>query len=332
MKLVSVVIPAYNCENTIQECIVSIQDNTYREFEIVVINDGSTDHTLNILNSLQNIYHNIRIINIENSGVSYARNMGIKESKGDLITFVDSDDTVEKDYLGILVKEVSDCDLVVCNYKYIGKGKKIEYISQYGCYSIEEFNKCFMLYFDFDLLNSPCNKIYKKQIIVDNLIMFPKNKNLGEDFFFNIDYLQVCSKIKFIPNILYNYYINPSSLTTSLRDDYLQIQMKLIERVKMYLVSQNCFSAFNSERVKRLHNSIYVSFLQEIFQGKLDKREKRFYFENIVNVFKTDKEFIFKDNGLQSNIIIFLLKTKNYFLMSSFFTTKKILRNIKGDY
>ena len=96
--LISIIVPVYNCEEYIEKCIDSILHQTYQNFEVIVINDGSKDNTLEKLKKYIN-KNKITIISIENNGVSNARNLGIKNSKGDYICFIDSDDWVEKEYL-----------------------------------------------------------------------------------------------------------------------------------------------------------------------------------------------------------------------------------------
>ena len=98
---ISIIIPVYNCEEYIKKCIDSIIEQTYKDFEVIIINDGSTDNTNYILNEYKN-YSNIIIINQNNHGVSYSRNVGLEKAKGNYICFIDGDDYIDKDYLSTL--------------------------------------------------------------------------------------------------------------------------------------------------------------------------------------------------------------------------------------
>ena len=115
---ISVVVPVFNSEKYLEKCIDSIINQTYKNIEIILINDGSSDKSEEICNSYLKTYKNIKLINQSNSGVSVARNNGLKSSTGDYVLFVDSDDWLEKDMLEIMVKEIDnfDIDIVRCEY------------------------------------------------------------------------------------------------------------------------------------------------------------------------------------------------------------------------
>lgn len=114
--LVSIIIPAYNAYLHIDNCIHSIVNQTYNDLEIIIINDGSTDKTLDLLNKWRVLDKRIKVLNQENSGVSNSRNIGIKISTGDYLAFVDSDDTISKYYIEFLIKSKleNSCDLSIC--------------------------------------------------------------------------------------------------------------------------------------------------------------------------------------------------------------------------
>ena len=115
--LVSIIVPIYNAEKYIFGLIENLMNQTYKNIEIILVNDGSTDNSLNICNELQSKDNRIKVIDKKNGGVSSARNKGIKESKGEYITFIDSDDNIGEDYVRKMVENVEDtyC-LIKCNY------------------------------------------------------------------------------------------------------------------------------------------------------------------------------------------------------------------------
>lgn len=124
---VSVIVPCYNCESTVDACLDSLYRQTYQNIEIIAVNDGSTDGTLSRLNLQNKKNPKILVIDIPNGGVSNARNVAIKHSTGDYIAFLDSDDTVSDKYLSDMVKH-ADCDLVVSGYicaQYINGGANL---------------------------------------------------------------------------------------------------------------------------------------------------------------------------------------------------------------
>ena len=115
MPKVSVIIPCYNCEETIDKCLDSLEAQTYKDFQLVAVNDGSTDGTLHKLNDRKNKIPNFLVVDIPNGGVSNARNVGMEKSSGAFVVFVDSDDTVTESYLSDLIVH-SDKDLVVTGF------------------------------------------------------------------------------------------------------------------------------------------------------------------------------------------------------------------------
>ena len=119
LKLISIIVPVYNAEKTIKKCIDSILAQTYRNFELILINDGSRDSSLNILKEYENTDERIVVISQENSGVSVARNKGIDSARGDYIIFVDSDDYISENALEVLKGEIeknSKLDMVISGF------------------------------------------------------------------------------------------------------------------------------------------------------------------------------------------------------------------------
>ena len=116
--LISVIVPVYNGEHYLADCIESIEGQTYRNLEIIIINDGSTDGTRKICNTLREVYENISVITMEDEGVSAARNAGIEASKGEFITFVDADDRLCPEMLAVLYECMlkTESDIAGCRF------------------------------------------------------------------------------------------------------------------------------------------------------------------------------------------------------------------------
>lgn len=325
MISVSVVIPVYNGEKTIAACIESIENNRFLNYEIVVVNDGSTDKTGEILLDLAKKYGNLRVVDIPNGGVSNARNIGIRVAKGKYIVFVDADDTVSEEYLEKLNEKVERSDLVICNFKCIGTERKVECLEKgYGTYKIEDFNKRFMHFFLHELINSPVNKIYKKDLLERNKVLFPTDLSLGEDLIFNLFYLRGCQNVTIIEDTLYNYNFVSESLSTKIRSNYLEIQKRLLEEMESYIVDMRCNNSFNKEKLSEYHANTYVSFVQDVFQKKNKKNIKKYHFNHIVKYMKDDKEAEnVIGNGLQAKYIIKMIKDNNFYSLYIFFYIKE---------
>ena len=125
-QLISVIVPVYNSEKYLKECINSILHQTYENIEIIIINDGSTDNSLLISQELQKEDKRIKIINQKNSGVSYSRNKGIQEATGEYIMFVDSDDFIVQNYIELMYKEITknNYDACISGMTFCDKNRK----------------------------------------------------------------------------------------------------------------------------------------------------------------------------------------------------------------
>lgn len=213
MNKVSVIVPIYNEEKNLKRCIESLINQTYKNLEIILINDGSTDNSKKIIDS----YKDKRIVAIhkKNTGIGDTRNTGIAKSTGDYIMFVDSDDYIELNYVEVLLKSLNEnkADLAISNYYLDTPNKTYEIdLKNLGITSIKE---------DEDLLCkinlSPWNKLYKKDLIINNNNKFPY-KVKYEDVPFVVEAVIKASKISFVPNYLYHYVIKKSGETIT-RDE-----------------------------------------------------------------------------------------------------------------
>ena len=210
--MVSIIVPVYNGEKTIRDCIYSLEKQSYKNFEIIIVDDGSQDGTRDICEQLQNRYGNIRVISTENGGVSRARNIGLQHAHGEYIQFVDSDDTVSFEYTEKMIHEMNaDVDLVICGYKEVSHCTEecITAKSQTFSYKDAFFDELIKTN---KLINSPVNKLFKKEIICSS---FPEDLTLGEDLVFNLRYLKLCKKAVFIEDILYYYKKQLGTLSTT---------------------------------------------------------------------------------------------------------------------
>lgn len=208
----SVVVPVFNSEGYIERCLNSIINQTYKNIEIIIVDDGSSDKSYKICEEFSKKDQRIRLIQQENKGVSSARNLGIEKSNGDFVTFVDSDDYLEDNAIEVCNNNIKDNDLLICEIAYIVNEKK-KYIpcKLNGEYTtrtlIESLNKKKNIKLA-ERVNSVCGKVYKVDTIRLNKIKFDESISIGEDLLFNICYFGKIEKIKWIECVIYNYYKN----------------------------------------------------------------------------------------------------------------------------
>ena len=213
MNKISVIVPIYNVEQYVERCLNSIIENTYKNLEIICINDGSTDNSLKILEKIAENEQRIKIIDKINGGVSSARNIGLDVATGDYIAFVDSDDWVHNRYFEILldfaIKE--EADIVACDYKQVFQ---MEVDNEF-----EDGMRCKVLNSQQALIRQcirVCGKLYHKDKI--QKFHFPSKINFGEDTIFNVQLMSNSEKIKviLIEEKLYYYFSREDSETHSL--------------------------------------------------------------------------------------------------------------------
>ena len=220
MIKISVIIPIYNSKEYINRCIDSlVNQKNFNDYEIILVDDGSSDGSEKVCDEYEKNYKNIKVFHKKNEGVSIARNKGIKESKGDYITFVDSDDYVDEYMLYNFSNAIEklQSDIIFCGYNniFVKNNKKIIINAcKFDNIDLCEFNdKYFKNYYCNYLIHGPYNKIYKSCIIKDNNIKFDENLKICEDAIFVIDCLKKCKTISSIEECYYNYMQNGTSDT-----------------------------------------------------------------------------------------------------------------------
>lgn len=226
---VSIVIPVYDAEKYIEECIKSLLSQTLKECELIFVNDGSHDRSSEIIKSYQNSDSRVILINQKNKGVSVARNKGLQIAAGEYIGFVDADDFVETDMFENLYNSAmkNDCDIVFSNFESELQGQKV--ITRYpflvGVNLDKDFitEKLLPYFIEKDDLNTVCNKIFRKKMIYDNKIVFPVNVALGEDGLFNIYSFSHATRIQYLDYTGYHYREVKGSATRDIsRKDYFK--------------------------------------------------------------------------------------------------------------
>ena len=298
--LISIIVPVYNCEEYIEKCIDSILHQTYQNFEVIVINDGSKDNTLEKLKKYIN-KNKITIISIENNGVSNARNLGIKNSKGDYICFIDSDDWVEKEYLECFVRNITDKkELIIQNILQNGKPKY-----KYQQKSLDIFQDANILFSVYNPLSfgGPVCKLFNSSIIKSEKILFNTSLSYGEDLVFFLNYLKYNKKIKYLPIANYHYIYKSNSLSTKKYnfENYLELLKQVI--------SFKAFIKANESSNKHIRN-----FLWDYFECALDslyyhKTKTKVRLKKIDILKKIMPDFkISKDISTNRKMILFLIK------------------------
>lgn len=233
---VSVIIPVYNVEPYISECLASVVDQTYSDLEIIIVDDCSTDRSYDICQKFAEKDPRILLLKNEiNSGVSFSRNRALKIVTGDFVCMIDSDDWVENNYIELMLKNIesNNADACVCGYfKYFESDKKIQKFQIVDKTSVVA---------KMEILNavarkrSPfvgyiCAKMYRTSIIRTKQLSFDATISLFEDSLFNYSYFDSVSNCVIIEECLYHYRIRSGSLTTSVTPERIKTKLYAVQK------------------------------------------------------------------------------------------------------
>lgn len=238
---ISVIIPVFNSGKYIERCLDSVVNQTYKNLQIIVINDGSTDNSLEMILPYMELDHRIEVINQINQGVSKARNVGLQKVDGDFVSFVDSDDWIESEMLEKMLQENirTKADIVVCNYSVDNNivGQPALKLPTEKISLLENKNFIIGDYLDGKYKESigysAWNKLYKRHLTLD--VQFEDNLSIGEDLLFNLNVFQKVNSISFLNIPLYHYVVNSSSAINSYKSDMCSRYQKTIEELETYV-------------------------------------------------------------------------------------------------
>lgn len=224
--LVSAIMPVYNAEKVLMDSIKSILLQTWNDWELILIDDGSTDKSGMICDAFEAEDNRIRVIHTANGGVSNARNVGLSVAQGEWIIFVDSDDQLMPNAMDIMLRNSTDVDLVVYGYETMPMKKKTQYVTTERIYShYLDTSVHFGVLYPKCFYNSVWNKMIRRQTITAR---FDTSMSLGEDLLFCMECMKNCDAIRVIPDILYRYRVTKAaSLSRKNRVDAVEIQTKL---------------------------------------------------------------------------------------------------------
>lgn len=300
---ISIIVPVYNSEKYLSVCIDSLLNQTYENIEIIAIDDGSTDNSLEILRNYEKNNSNIKVYTQENHGVGYTRNMGLSYVTGEYFTFSDNDDYMEPDYLETFIKNNdNDYDILVSGYlrkNYNGKilfsrklsDKPLSMYIQQGCWG----------------------KLYKTSFIKENNLFFTNSK-IADEFYFNVIGYNLTNKIKILNTTKYHWMYNDESLsnTDNKKLNYVDELLSVLERIDcklketqindielinyFYLRTVIYYLLFSCKKVEK--SKILESY-NKMF-GWLEEKNKKIYKNSYIGLLKKSGE------QFSVRIIIFL--------------------------
>lgn len=306
---ISIIIPVYNAEKYLSETLDSILNQTFTDFEVIAVNDGSTDSSLDILKLYKNKDKRIRIIDKKNSGVSDARNTGIKNATGEYVCFVDADDILAQEYIEAMFDVVSKygADMVVCRYVTFRKSNQITYV--HGNSDVNQVKSVTDL-LERGLLTSAWNKLIKKEIIIKNNILYDTNMTFGEDLFFCWKVYLKSNLIYYLDKELYFYRLMNEGATAKYHPELYENYKRAFNELKVYAQQKNTADSESTKVFDIYFTKRIPSFIKMCIREPVSIRQKyrnmRLILNdsNIQNIFKNSWQELVR-NESKRNIKIY---------------------------
>lgn len=332
-RIISIIVPVYNCEASIQKCITSIIEQNVENMEIIVVNDGSNDNTENLLFQLEKQYEALKVISQKNAGVSAARNRGMKEAIGKYVMFIDADDELES---GMLIKilekmEKTDYDLLIGNIKKRVRNRKghIQVVISKRKERIYKSSNAiwenFMDMLEEGILNSPVGRIFKHSIISKYSIKMNTDLSIGEDLQFNLEYLEHTTSLCICTDILYVYNTQNSYLTNLYRETMFNERKKSIKLLEKHL----SLHELNTNIIKYLYiKLVYAQLMQEISHGRVFKYRKQLICELLRMPEVEEAIRTYKGKSIPDKIIHIVIKSENVMVIDLFSRALIIIREL----
>lgn len=320
---ISVVIPCYNIEKHLSKCIESVLAQTFSDFELLLIDDGSSDSTLEICKEYQQKDTRVKFFSHQNKGVSDTRNRGIDLAQGECIMFIDGDDFIKDDYFEYFINYYSKEIWAICGFTNIREKKKTENRYFFELLKLFPNGKVeradFLKLLEYYSLSSPCARIYDRKIIIDENIRFNQYITYQEDLAFNLRYLNHVKEIQLLDYFGYFYIEHKNSSTSRFHKNFDHIEL-LFDNLNPMVISDD-----DKMIVKEFIFQSVLRKISNIFHPKSNKNssEKKNELSSLFN----SKYFIYIYDYINKTQINFILKTilklKSTFLIVVYYNLKR---------
>ena len=320
MAKVSIIMPIYNAEHLIERATASVLSQTYKDIELILVDDGSKDSSPLLCDDLAKKDKRVKVCHKENGGPSSARNKGLELATGEFVQFVDADDFLQINTTEKLVEGIANSDFVICGYNLIGDTSVQE--CGFERKELVDLRKNFDTFFNIvkkGLFNSLWNKLYRREFILGK---FDERYFIGEDTIFNINYIKNCKKTTILPEILYNYdFTNQNSIIhTKIRnhETFMLYWKELYTFCENYFEDKNYIKELNGMFIK----NVMMQIINTTAKEKLTYRGYRKLFNQYRNEFLTTKAVkrystkVFYSKHFIGKIIMLLFKFKMRFCFS----------------
>lgn len=315
---ISVIVPVYNAEKGLNICLDSLKKQTYKNFEVILINDGSTDKSGDICDIYTKKDDRFKVVHSKNSGVSSARNKGLDICTGDYIIFVDSDDEVKNNMLEEMLYYLlqSEADVIITGITFVKDGKKVKDMlpPKHGRFDLDIWE--YICKDNSGMFGYVSNKMYKSYIIKGNQIRFDEDKKIQEDLDFALSVYSNCSSFYMLDR---SYYLYNQEEKNRVKEPltYMQIEVKKRD----ILIDLGIYDKYKSLHCEKLASMIF-GYLYWLPKNKiifLKEIEKIYSINNICDSFNMKNI-----HKIELKLMIYLLKNKEYKIIYYYFYIRAI--------
>lgn len=315
----SIIIPVYNVVDLIRDTVDCILAQQGADFELLLVDDGSTDGTLEVLRSYQDADKRVRLIQQANAGPAVARNTGIDAAVGRYILFVDADDTIQPDALSFLSRKLSetDCDLMIFGFRTRNMNGATDFFYTYPETRLndqEAFSAHFADLYQSNLLNQVWNKVYRTSLLRDDGCHFPDYR-YGEDRLFVFDVMQRCNRIYISDQCLYHYFIrSKESLVSKFYDRKFEVCNRFDQTVHTFLAAHHISDGKSVQEVNYMYLKSVLSCETNLFLPSCpySHREKRRALHEILKHEQVRRAVrLYQKQGFVMNTVVRVIRSGN---------------------
>ncbi len=332
-ELVSIIVPVYNVENYIEECVSSLRNQTYSNIEIILVDDESPDNCPDICEALSFSDNRIVVVHQHNKGLPGARNSGLKKAKGKWVLFVDADDWLAEDAVEKIMKSVDEmADVIVFNPRYVQQYERVTQSDDlFDILKLSERDRMNELQDVIDPMRSykgviklgkmpAWSKMYSRDFLISNNISFFENVRVHEDIPFAI-LVYLCAKNIYYYDVeLYYYRYNPDSITASYRPNYENEMKELLNTIYYIMTTKGLFATYENEYLNRVMASVIYIVLKKLCH----KANNESYIDRRKDFLKMSRDEVFRDAfekayvwdyRFSKRIAAILVKNKMFFIL-----------------
>lgn len=329
---ISVIVPVYNCRDYLASCIDSILGQTFRHFELILIDDGSHDGSETLCDTYAHLDPRVNVIHKANGGVSAARNSGIDIAKGKYLTFVDSDDTLDSTFLEYAFEtaETHGVDLFISGLfmESYRSGELFQTVT-YGIDAPAKFNprtllEALTIHYPLICICGPCCKLYRAALVKQKQLRFPLSLNRGEDTYFNIAVLEHVNTIYFSDQNFYHYRRSRSdSLYSTFHRDIYEIHRLIFGKMRVCMQKCQCSPAA-MDRFENLYFSMLLGSIGEYyhFQAQTTPRERKAFIQKVAADPCLQRYSLHTMQGFKNKTMLLLLKWKWFLPLMALYRMK----------